>query len=326
MWRALASYAVRGPAQAALVSFSTLLLSLFAPPLVVVSNAVVALVWLRLGPMKGLLAVAIALVAGTIIAAFSGSPIVPAALMMSFWLPVILMAYVLRRTVSLNLAMLAGAALALIGVVLTYAILENPALAWQEVVQQVRQQTEQATGGANQQRVTEWLNSAGTWMTGFSAATQFVIAVSSLLLARVWQARMFNPGGLQKEFHGLRFGLAAGAGALLVVAASVFLQSELLTNLAIVVTVVFAFQGLAVLHALAAQLKLHMLFMVGTYGFLLLLAPTSIKMLGLLGLVDTWIDFRTRFGVQQSSIQSSGDGKSEDQDRDDQTRDDSRDE
>jgi len=277
MWRALASYAVRGPAQAALVSFSTLLLSLFAPPLVVVSNAVVALVWLRLGPIKGLFAVAIALVAGTIIAAFSGSPIVPAALMMSFWLPVILMAYVLRRTVSLNLAMLAGAALALIGVVLTYAIVEDPALAWQEVVQQVRQQTEQATGGANQERVTEWLNSAGTWMTGFSAATQFVIAVSSLLLARVWQARMFNP-------------------------------------------------GVAVLHALAAQLKLHMLFMVGTYGFLLLLAPNSIKMLGLLGLVDTWIDFRTRFGVQQSSIQSSGDGKSEDQDRDDQTRDDSRDE
>ena len=72
MWRALAEYAVRGPAQAALASFSTLLLSLFAPPLVVVSNAVVALVWLRLGPVKGLTAVAIALFAGTIIAAFSG--------------------------------------------------------------------------------------------------------------------------------------------------------------------------------------------------------------------------------------------------------------
>jgi len=316
MWRALAGYAVRGPAQAALVSFSALLLSLRVPPLVVVSNAIVALVWLRLGPVKGLIAVAIALVAGTIIAAFSGIAIVPAALMMSFWLPVILMAYVLRRTVSLNLAMLAGAALALVGVVLTYAIVKDPALAWQEVVQQVRQQTEQATGGANQERVTEWLNSAGTWMTGFSAATQYVIAVSSLLLARVWQARMFNPGGLQKEFHGLRFGLAAGVVALLVVAASVFLQSELLTNLAIVVTVVFAFQGLAVMHALAAQLKLHVLFMVGTYGFLLLLAPSSIKMLGLLGLVDTWVDFRNRFGVPNSDDQ-----KPEDPDHNDNTRD-----
>ena len=89
MWQALAGYAVRGPAQAALASFSTLLLALFAPPLVVVSNAVVALVWLRLGPLKGLLSVAIALLAGTIIAAFSGSPVLPAAMMMSFWLPVL---------------------------------------------------------------------------------------------------------------------------------------------------------------------------------------------------------------------------------------------
>ena len=294
MWRALAGYAVRGPAQAALASFSTLLLSLFAPPLVVISNALVALVWLRLGPLKGLISVTIALLAGTIIAAFSGSPVVPAALMMSFWLPVILMAYVLRRTISLNLAMLAGAALALLGVVMTYVIVKDPALAWQEVVQQVREQTEQSVGGTDRDKVTQWLNSAGSWMTGFSAATQFVIAVSSLLLARVWQARMFNPGGLQKEFHGLRFGMAAGAVGLIIVAASVILSNELLVNLAIVVTVVFAFQGLAVLHALAAQLKVHPLVLVCVYCFLILLLPTSVKVLGLLGLADTWLDFRSR--------------------------------
>ena len=297
MWQALAGYAVRGPAQAALASFSTLLLALFAPPLVVVSNAVVALVWLRLGPLKGLLSVAIALLAGTIIAAFSGSPVLPAAMMMSFWLPVVLMAYVLRRTVSLNLAVLAGAGLALFGVVMTYVIVESPSSAWQDVVQQVRQQTEQAVGGTDREKVTQWLNSAGSWMTGFSAATQFVIAVLSLLLARVWQARMFNPGGLQKEFHGLRFGIAAGVVGIVTVAASVILRSELLINLAIVVTVVFAFQGLAVLHALAAQLKVHPLVMVGIYCFLLLLLPNSVKILGLLGMADTWVDFRSRLKV-----------------------------
>ena len=297
MWQALAGYAVRGPAQAALASFSTLLLALFAPPLVVVSNAVVALVWLRLGPLKGLLSVAIALLAGTIIAAFSGSPVLPAAMMMSFWLPVVLMAYVLRRTVSLNLAVLAGAGLALFGVVMTYVIVERPSAAWQDVVQQVRQQTEQAVGGTDREKVTQWLNSAGSWMPGFSAATQFVIAVLSLLLARVWQARMFNPGGLQKEFHGLRFGIAAGVVGIVTVAASVILRSELLINLAIVVTVVFAFQGLAVLHALAAQLKVHPLVMVGIYCFLLLLLPNSVKILGLLGMADTWVDFRSRLKV-----------------------------
>lgn len=299
MWQALAGYAVRGPAQGALLSFSTLLLSLIFPPLVVVSNALVALVWLRLGPQKGLICVVIALIAGTAIASLSGSPVIPAALMASFWAPVVLMAYLLRRTVSLNLALLTGAVLALAGVTVAYMVLDDPSHSWQYMVEQVRAQTEVASGGTDNTRVEEWLATAGTWMTGFSAATQFVVAGLSLLLARAWQARMFNPGGLQQEFHGLRFGLAAGAIGLLIVAASVFLDVELFKNLAIVVLVVFAFQGLAVLHALAAQLMLHPLAVVGLYVFLIVLLPTSIKVFGMLGLVDTWVNFRSRLNVQK---------------------------
>lgn len=299
MWQALAGYAVRGPAQGALLAFSTLLLSLVFPPLVVISNALVALIWLRLGPVKGLMSVAVALIAGTVIASFSGNPVIPATLMLSFWLPVVLMAYVLRQTVSLSLALLAGAVLALVGVAVTYLVMDDPAQSWQNVVQLVRAQTETATGDSNNARVEAWLSNAGSWMTGFSAATQYVVAVLSLLLARVWQARMFNPGGLQKEFHGLKFGLAAGTIGLLIVAAAVFLDIEILKNLAIVVMVVFAFQGLAVLHALAAQLGLHVLVLVGMYAFLLMLVPTSIKVFGMIGLVDTWVDFRSRVNVQK---------------------------
>jgi len=294
MWQALAAYAVRGPAQAALLSFSTLLLSLIFPPLVVISNAVIALVWLRLGPAKGLMVVAIALVAGTLIAAFSGKAAVPAALMMSFWLPVIVMAYVLGRTVSLSLAILAGGVLAVVGVILTYMLVEQPSESWQWMVTKITEATEQAQGSTQDPRVTAWLSGASKWMTGFSAATQFVLAVFSLLLARVWQARMFNPGGLQKEFHQLRFGMAAGVVGVIVLLAQFFLQSELLTNLAIVVIVLFAFQGIAVLHALVAQFKMHALFLVAVYMFLLFLAPTSIKAIGLLGLADAWLDIRSR--------------------------------
>ncbi len=311
MWQALAGYAVRGPVQGALLSFSTLLLALIFPPLVVVSNALVALIWLRLGPQKGLISVAVALLAGTFIASFSGNPVFPAALMLSFWLPVVLMAYLLRRTVSLNLALLAGAALALVGVLVTYLVIDDPAQSWQSMVQQIRAQTEAASAGtainssneAANARVEAWLANAGTWMTGFSAATQFLVAASSLLLARVWQARMFNPGGLQKEFHALRFGLAAGAVGLFIVAASVFIENQMLTNLAIVVIVVFAFQGLAVLHAITAKLKMHVLVLVGIYAFLIMLAPDSVKVLGMLGLADTWVDFRSRVRVNKSDSQ-----------------------
>ncbi len=298
MWQALAGYAVRGPAQGALLAVGTLLLSLRVfPPLVVISNALMALIWLRLGPKKGLISVAIALAIGTVMAGMSGSPAIPAAMMVSFWLPVVMMAYLLRRTVSLNLALLSGAALALAGVVIVYLVADDPAQSWQGMVQQIRAQTEAATGSVNNAKVDEWLSKAGTWMTGFSAATQFTVAALSLLLARAWQARMFNPGGLQKEFHELRYGLAAGTIGLLIVAAAAFLESQLLTNLAIVVLVVFAFQGLSVLHALAAKLGVHALVLVGIYAFLLILVPTSLKVIGILGLADTWVDFRSRINV-----------------------------
>ncbi len=297
MWQALAAYAVRGPTQAALLAFSTLLLSLVLPPLVVISNAIVALVWLRLGPVSGLVSITVALVLGTIIASFSGMMAVPAVLMIFYWLPVVLMAAVLRETVSLSLAILFGVVLALVGVLVAYLVLADPSESWQSALQAVSEITKKSGGTVEDEKVAAWSAHAGRWMTGFCAATLFVIAVVSLLLARVWQARMFNPGGLQKEFHGLRYGLVAGAVGSSIVLAAAFLNSELLTNLAIVVVVAFALQGLAVLHALAAQLKMHPLAMVAVYGFLLVLAPTSIKVIGLLGLADTWLDFRSRLSV-----------------------------
>ncbi len=287
---------MRGPAQGALASFSTLLLTLVMPPMAIISNALVAFIWLRLGPVKGAMAVGIALAAGTIVAAVSGFPLIPATLMLSFWLPVILMAYVLRKTVSLDLAILAGAVLALAGVLITYVVLDHPSEAWQGVVAQVTEAAEQSTGNTNSEQAVSFLANAGSWMTGFSAATQLVMAVCSLLLARVWQARMFNPGGLQQEFHGLRFGMMAGLAGLVIVLAAAFLQIELLTNLAIVVMVVFGFQGLAVLHSLVAQFKLNVFLLVAVYVMLLIAAPTSIKLIGLIGLADTWVDFRNRLG------------------------------
>ena len=302
MWQALAAYAVRGPAQAALLSFSTLLLSLLLPPLAVISNAVIALVWLRLGPVKGATTVAIALVAGTLVAGFSGNPFTPAALMMSFWMPVIVMAYVLGRTVSLNLAILAGGGLALAGVLIVYIVLDQPSESWLSMVEKIVEATKGETGNdANTQLFVDGLADVGKWITGFSAATQLVLAVLSLLLARVWQARMFNPGGLQQEFHRLRFGLTAGVAGAIVLVASVVLQMELLTNLAIVVIALFAFQGIAVLHALVAQFKMHVIFLVAVYVCLVFLSPQSIIVIGLLGMADTWLDFRNRLSAPGGS-------------------------
>ena len=135
MFQALANYAVRGPVQAALLASSVLLLSLVLPPLVVISSALVALTWLRQGARSGLLAVGLALTASTVIAVMSGmQPLAPTAVIVSSWLPVIVMAYVLRSTIRLELAIAAGAALVLIGVLIVYAVIDDPAASWREII------------------------------------------------------------------------------------------------------------------------------------------------------------------------------------------------
>jgi len=222
------------------------------------------------------------------------------------------MAFVLRKTVSLNLAVLAGAGLALVGVLITYMFVPNPAEAWSGMVQTVtdimaQQRADQGLdqitiqrSEADRDKMLEVIRGAGSWMTGFSAATQLLFAVASLFLARMWQARMFNPGGLQKEFHELRFGMTAGILGLALIAAALLLRFELLNNLAIVVVVLFALQGLAVMHSLVKQKEVHVAFLVLVYVMVLFLAPHSIQLLGLLGLLDTWVDFRSRLQGQSS--------------------------
>ena len=135
MLQALANYAVRGPVQAALLASSVLLLSLVVPPLVVISSALVALTWLRQGAQSGLVAVGLALAVSTVIAMVSGmQPLAPTAVMVSSWLPVIIMAFVLRSTIRLELAIAAGAVLVLIGVLIVYAVIEDPAASWREII------------------------------------------------------------------------------------------------------------------------------------------------------------------------------------------------
>ncbi len=300
MFQALASYAVRGSLPAALVASSTLLLSLVLPPLVVVSSAIIALAWLRLGSRAGTTAVLIAIIASTAIAVAAGlQPLAPTAIMLSSWLPVIVMAAVLRSTISLDLSILAGAALVALGIFVVYAMVPDPAANWREffaVVMENANLRPRALDGSDPEELNVLLDRASTMMTGFYAATLLLIAALSLLLARAWQARLFNPGGLQREFHDLRFGRGASIAGLVVLLTAQVLKVELLYSLAMLVVAVFAFQGMAIIHSLVRSRAMARGWLIGAYVSLIFLSPESLLIVGLVGITDAWLDFRNRFG------------------------------
>ena len=300
MFQALANYAVRGPVQAALLASSVLLLSLVLPPLVVISSALVALTWLRQGARSGLLAVGLALTASTVIAVMSGmQPLAPTAVIVSSWLPVIVMAYVLRSTIRLELAIAAGAALVLIGVLIVYAVIDDPAASWREIIAIIADSAElrpRNLQDAEPEDVRLLLDKTSELMTGFYASTLFVIATLSLLLARSWQAKLFNPGGMKREFHELRFGRIVSAVGLLCLLVAQATGFEVLNSVAMVLATLFTIQGMAVVHCAVDRLGLRTAWLVAAYVLLLMFVPYSLMIIGLLGISDAWLDYRNRIG------------------------------
>ncbi len=298
MFQALANYALRGPLQAALVASSTLLLSTILAPLVVVSSAIVALIWMRSGPVAGGIAVGLSLLLSTAISLFSPlPPLAVAGVMLSSWLPVVVMAWVLRDTVSLNLAILAGAGLVAIVIVLVFMVVPDPGASWQMLFGKILENPDLLPPRLQSLEPAErlaLLETASKFVTGLYGAILFLIAASSLLLARAWQARLFNPGGLQKEFHQLRFGKAASLVGLAVLAAAVVTRFQLFYSLGILVFAVFVLQGLAVMHALVAKRNLARGWLIGGYMLLTLMMPESLLFTGIVGITDAWFDFREK--------------------------------
>jgi len=107
---------------------------------------------------------------------------------------------------------------------------------------------------------------------------------------------LFNPGGLRKEFHELRFGTAASGIALAIVVLAVVTRFELPMALAMLVCAVFTLQGLAIIHGVVRRRGLGAVWLVVAYILLLFTMPESLIVLAVCGVTDAWFDFRKRAG------------------------------
>lgn len=117
------------------------------------------------------------------------------------------------------------------------------------------------------------------------------LAICLLMMARWWQALLYNPGGFQQEFH--QFRLQPRAAMLLAI--MFVLASFGITVLAgwiMYFMVPLLFAGLALVHGLIGLKKLSGLWLIAFY--MLLLNPLLAQLLTVAALVDSWADFRGR--------------------------------
>jgi hypothetical protein len=252
-----------------------------------ISAAAVALVTLRQGVASGGWLVFWALLPAVAASWLSGDP--GSVLLL---LGVFVLAVVLRATVSLALAV---AASALVGLISGGGLLLIGADFLAQLVDVFAALLEQLQSNvATEESMALVLSAPSTvQVAGILAAGNAVTAVLSLLLARYWQALLYNPGGFREEFHALRLPplWTTGLGLL---ALAVWAQEPWVSGWALVVSVPLMFCGFSLVHAYAAASGRGVSSLVIFYLLWLFVDPVKGLLLGCV-VADAWIDFRRRW-------------------------------
>jgi len=297
--KALATFILRGPSQAILVAVGTAVLAMMLPPLSVISGAVIALVTLRSGPRSGAMVMLGSTAVVALMAYMSLGNALPGVVFLAMlWLPLWVLGWVLRDTRSLALATAAAGMLGIVGVVVVYAIVGDVSAWWQQVLMSMFEPAMEAGGPlADRATVETILADLSKIMTGIAAAGMSLNAVMCLYLARVWQAQLYNPGGFRDEFHALRMGQGLALVSLVFIALSMLplgVVSHMAGEIVIVILSLYVLQGLALLHAIVDQRQLHKAWLVVVYLVMLFVLPQLMVLVAVMGLIDTWADFRRR--------------------------------
>ncbi|OFE12738.1 hypothetical protein PHACT_05965 [Pseudohongiella acticola] len=278
--RGLAQYAMNGRRQAITVAFLCGLIPLAN----MLSPAILGLVCLRHGPREALL-VAVWAALPLLGWAMAGD-ITPLILLLG----VFALATVLRQTSSWQPTILAGI---LVGVGAELTLRLRP-----EFLALLTEQVEMflASGAAEMPEMPEM--SAGMMqgvLISLFGVMHMFLAICLVILARWWQALLFNPGGFQQEFHQFRLQprVAVALMALFVLAS---FGVTVLAGWTMYFVMPLFFAGVALVHGLVGIKHLSRLWLIAFY--MLMLNPPLAQLVAVFALADSWYDFRGRIQKQ----------------------------
>jgi hypothetical protein len=218
------------------------------------------------------------------------------------------LALVLRSTVSLPLTVLTsvavGAASGLALIVFAGQFLDQIVVFFAQFLANLEQQL-----AANSNDAVVLARPTATQVAGILGTANAVTSVLCLLLARWWQAALFNPGGFGEEFRDLFLPPAATA-LLLIVALALAAMGVQYRAWSMICLVPLSFAGLALIHARAAWRGQGRGLLTGFYVVWLIIDPVKLLVV-LAAIADSWFNFRQRW-VHQSDTDTSS---SEDDDR-----------
>ncbi|MDJ0880874.1 MAG: DUF2232 domain-containing protein [Gammaproteobacteria bacterium] len=288
---AIARYALKTPYHAASMVGILAILSLFIPLVSILSGALVGLIILTQGLISGTRVIVVSMIGVSIVSyLMTQSPELGIVIGLVQWLPMMVLAEVLRRTRSLSFSLVVGMGLAMLTVAIQFLFWPDSQKLWMQVLIQFFEAS--GTTETDLEQIRPGLENLVYWMSIMLVAVMFSTFIATLLLARWFQSRLADSDSYRNEFYGIRLGQSIAIMALVILVASLILRLDWLLSMLSVVLATFLYQGLAIAHswskARGKSMLLYILYV------LMIIFPHMLGLTALLGVLDNWIDFRKR--------------------------------
>lgn len=285
---ALANFILRGRVQALAVAF----IGSFFP---LISSATIALVSLCKGAKEGLLLFLwLSLILVLIQQASTDNPLLAAVSIASLGIMVIA-AKVHRHLASWQWTLLATIAISVACAFSFGLLMGSEVTAFLTTVEAMF-----AAINSKQQDAQISLDLTESMLLGIVATLLAIGSIMSLMLARWWQAGIYNPGGFQKEFHSFKIEAKVAVILVAVLLAGQFMSksSQIWSDLAALPLLI---AGIALVHFAVKLLDQGRQWLAFLYvGIILAGKPVTVILL-VLGLTDSLIDLRSRLEGYKNS-------------------------
>ena len=134
---------------------------------------------------------------------------------------------------------------------------------------------------------------SGAMMLAISAWMIALSTIASLFVSRWWQAILYNPGGFQQEFHGIRLESKLGLSLAVLMGAGMLLPDDYRFWVQLA-SIPLLIAGLALVHYGVKVKAKGRQWLVFVYLGLIFYSPIIMVLLVLVVLADSFMNLRTR--------------------------------